>query len=303
MAKKAKEVTLTKSDNILLGNNTDLGKIKEDLEKYVDEKVNKVFIDELDKANRKLLREKSKKIFIKNIAIIILLLIIGFLTYLLYTNNYFDKFINKNNSEIKENTDIKKDEKEEKKEVKDEKKPTLDELKKEYNYLLDSYIITDKCSYLEDLYKGKLTDNLKKYFTLNSFDFDSLRKEEDYHIISNDTFKTAYEKLFDDDYRTGSFDYNGNSIRYVNMISSYMTTSFLEKEESLIKREVLDIKLEENKIIITTVEGLIKNNKLYNIVNMKEIEDYKEEDLLKYADDLNRVMYIFKNNKLVGFGK
>ena len=302
MARKKKEekIVLEKSDNILLGN-MDEKKVKEDLEKYVDEKINKVFIDELDKANRKLLREKSRKIFVKNIVIIVLLLIIGFLLYLLYTNNYFDRFFNNKNNVIEENNDVIKEEKKE--EVKEEKKPTLAELKKEYSYLLDNYVVSDKCNYLNDLYKGNLTNNLKNYYTLNSFDFDSLKKEDDYQIILNDTFKNQYLKLFNDNYSTTNFDYNGNNIRYINMISSYMTTSLLKKEESLIKREIADIKEEDGKILITTVEGFVKDNKIYNIMSNNEVNDYDENSLIKYADDLNRVVYIFENNKLIDFGK
>ena len=93
MARKKKtelQVVSTKEDNILLEEKVDGNKIKEELEKYVDEKINKTFIDELDKSNRRLLREKSRKIIVKNIVILILLAIIGFLIYLLFSNNYFE---------------------------------------------------------------------------------------------------------------------------------------------------------------------------------------------------------------------
>ena len=236
------------------------------------------------------------------------MLIIAFLTYLLYTNKYFDHLLSKSDNLQEEKIDVKKHE-EKKEEIKEKetkkevKKPTLDELKKEYANLLDGYTVSDKCSYLGDLYKGNLTSDLKKYFTLNSFDFDSLKKEEDYQIISNDTFKLAYEKLFNTDYNAGSFDYNGNSIRYVNMINSYMTASLLKKEETLIQREILDIKLDDNKVLITTVEGIVKDNKIYNILNNREIDDYEDGSLVKNRDDLNKVVYVFKDNKLISFSK
>ena len=53
MARKKTEdklITTTTKDNILLENNFDTEKMKGDLEKYVDEKINKVFVDELDVA-------------------------------------------------------------------------------------------------------------------------------------------------------------------------------------------------------------------------------------------------------------
>lgn len=302
--KKEETLALATKENILLGNNNNEN-LKNELKKYVDERINKVFVEELDKSNRKLLREKSRKIFIKNIIIILLLLIIGFLTYLLYTSNYFDHFFNKT-SEIKENTEVKEEEKKEetqKEEVKEEKVPTLTELKSKYGKLLDNYVISEKCAYLIDFYQGNLTSNIKHYFTLNSFDFTSLKKEDDYHIILNDTFKLAYERLFNGDYDSSSFDYNGNSIRYVSMISSYMSTTLLAKEDSLIKREISDIKEKDGEVLITTVEGLVKDGKLYTVVDDTLVEGYKEDNLLKYSDSLDKLVYTFKDGKLISLSK
>ena len=308
MAKKKKEVMqeLTTKENILLEKNIDDNKIKEDLEKYVDEKINKTFIDELDRVNRRLIREKSRKIIWKNITILILLAIIGFLLYLLFSNNYFDKYFNKNTKD----DIIEKDEpkKEEKIDVTPTpsptpKAPTLDELKKEYGSLLDNYYVTDTSSYLVDYYSGNLTDNLKKYITLNSLDFDTIKKEEDYQIISDEDFKKAYEKLFGDEYTPATFDYDDNKIRYINKMESYMTSEYLKKEESNIKREITDIKEDGNIVIISTVEGIIKDGKLYEIINNTEVEDYKEDNLVKYKDKLNKVIYTFKDGKLTKLDK
>ena len=73
MARKKKEELLitNNEDNILLDSKIDGAKIKEDLTKYIDEKVNETFINEIDKANKRLLREKTRKIWVKNIVIII----------------------------------------------------------------------------------------------------------------------------------------------------------------------------------------------------------------------------------------
>lgn len=302
--KKENELIIPENDNILLESRVEANKIKEDLKEYVDERVNKVFIDELDKANRKLLREKSKKIFVKNIVIIILLLIIDFLIYLLYSNNYFDKFFNKNSSEITENTSkTKEEEKEEETSEPKKQEVTLDDLKKEYASLLDNYIIHEKASYLNDFYEGDLSNNLKNYLTLNSLDFTSLTKEDDYNIISDDAFKLAYEKLFNSNYASLSFDYNGNTVRYVNPMTAYITTKLLNKENSSISREIKDIKVDSNKITITTIEGKILDDKLYNILTDKEITDYQKDSLLNYSEALNQVIYTFENSKLVSLSK
>ena len=85
--RKKEEITSveTNKENILLQNKMEVDDIRKELKEYVDEQVNKTFFEELEKANKKLIREKSRRIFWKNIIIIILLLIIGFLMYLLFS--------------------------------------------------------------------------------------------------------------------------------------------------------------------------------------------------------------------------
>ena len=314
MAKKKKDelmITDTKKDNILLEEKLDKETLCSELKDYVDERINHVFVEELEKTNKKLIREKSRRIFWKNVIIILLLLVVGFLVYLLYSNNYFDKYFNKDtNWEDKENQD-KKDNKEENKEEKEEDKeenkeekvPTLDELKEKYAYLLNNYYVTDSSVYLNEFYNGKLTNDLMKYMTLNSFNFATFEKEEDYNIIKESTFKMMFEKLFDSEYTSATFNYDDNKVRYVKQIEAYMTESLLVRENSNIKREIKDIKVDGEKIIITTVEGVVKDKELYNVLSNDLIGEYQDGSIIKYADKLNQVIYVFENEKLVDLSK
>lgn len=310
MVKKKKEETKAidtkkKTKNILLEEVVDVENIRKELKEYVDEKVNQTFIEELDKSNRKLIREKNKKIVWKNILIVLLLLIIGFLIYLLYSNNYFDKIFNNNSNQIEEKE--KKDNKEEEKDKNDKKEevkePTQEELKKQYASLLDNYYVTDNSIYLVNFYDGNLTNDMMKYMTLNTFDFSTFTREEDYNIIKESTFKIMYERLFNADYNSSSFDYEDNKIRYVKAMEAYMTSSILVREDSNIKREIKNITLDGNEIIITTIEGVIKDSKLYNVITNKEIENYQDDSLLKYEKELNKLIYKFKDNKLISLSK
>ena len=314
MARKKKEevqVIETKEKNILLEEKFDKEALVHELKEYVDERVNDTFFDELERTNKKLIREKSKKIFWKNIIIILLLLIIGFLVYLLWSNNYFDRYFTpNNNTEEKEKKEEKeeKDDNKEKEEKKDDKKeepktPTLDELKKEFGGLIDNYYVTDNSIYLSDFYEGKLTNDMMKYITLNSFNFNSLEKEEDYNLIKESSFKMMFNKLFIEEYTPSSFNYDENKVRYVKQMESYMSESLLIKEDSCIEREIKDIKVDGDKVIITTVEGVIRDNKLYNVLSNDLIGDIKDESLLKYEDKLNKVIYTFKDKKLISLSK
>ena len=73
---------------------SEINNIKEELTDYINIQIKKNFTEEVEKANKRLIREKNKKIFTRNLIIIILLFIIAFLLYLLYDNHYFDKYFN-----------------------------------------------------------------------------------------------------------------------------------------------------------------------------------------------------------------
>lgn len=262
---------------------------KEEIHDYIDSQVKKYFSDEIDKANKKVMRYKNKKIITRDIIILILLIIILYLLHLLYTLNYFNGFIN---NEKEKSVTVVSQEKEEKKEL------SLEQLKEKYSYLIDNITISENSSYLNDYYEGNLTDELKLYLTLNNINIDKLSKEDNYNIIDDDFMKKEYNKLFDSEYVEKSFEYNNIKVRYINKIKSYISDEILEKEESSIKREITDIKVEGSKISITTIEGIVKDNTLYSI-NNTEIDDFNEDSSLSgYEEDLNKITYIFEDNRL-----
>ena len=122
---------------------------------------------------------------------------------------------------------------------------------------------------------------------------------DDYNMFSDAIIKNAYENLFSDTYKSVSFNYDGNQIRYISKLNSYITNSILKKTDTNVKREIIDIKVDNDKVTITTIEGLVKDNKLYNVVNNTEIPDYKNDALTNYQDKLNKVTYTFDNEKLI----
>ena len=260
---------------------------KKEINDYIDEQVKKYFSDEIDKANKKVIRYKNRKIFFKNIIILILLVIILYLLHVLYTLNYFDGIIKTNNKqEISEEKEIIK------------KELSLDELKEKYSYLLDNITISETSEYLNDYYDGKLTDKLKLYLTLNNVDFKEIIVEDNYNIIDEELLKKEYNKLFDSEYKGIGFNYNDTEIRYISKMKSYITDDILEKDLSNIKREITDIKVDDNEVSITTIEGIIKDEILYDR-KMQEIDDYSEDSsLTDYKDDLTSITYIFNNKKL-----
>ena len=278
----------------------DLSSIKEELKDYVDLEIKKNFKGEIDRANRKLINEKNKKIYSRDIVIVLLLLVIVFLIYRLNSLGYFNKFfvdgqtINNNTNIVDNNSSNNNNNKSNENVVVE---PTLDELKNKYAYLLDNIVINEESSYKTDFYNGNLNDEIKRYISLNNVDFDKILYE-DYSIIDEELLKSEYDKLFDD-YSSGSFNYNVSKIRYIEKLKSYITNSILLKEESNIKREITNIKVDSNKVYITTIEGVVKDNKLFNVITLDEVKTYENDSLTNYKDSLNKITYVFLNNKLI----
>ena len=268
----------------------DVTKLKKELTNYVDTQIKRSFNEEVEKANKKLIREKNKKIFAKNIVIVILLCLVVFLVYLLNSVDYFDKFF------INEKEQPKIIEKEETKE--EVKVKTLDELKYEYSYLLNNIVISEKSEYIKDYYAGNLTSNLMKYITLNNMDLETFIVD-DYSVIDDEVLKEEYSKLFDNEYASDSFAYNNVKVSYIDKLKSYITNNILIKNTSNIVREIVNIEENDNDVIITTVEGLVKNKKLYNILTNAEVKNYKKDNIANYKKSLNIVTYTFNNDKLV----
>ncbi len=276
----------------------DLTTIKEELTDYINLEIKKSFNEETTKAYNKLIREKNKKIFFKNIVILLLLIIIGGLLYLLYENRFFDKYVTKEviiNKEVdnkppKEDTTLEPE--------KEDNKPSLEDLKEGYSYLLDNITINEKSTYLKDYYNGELSNELKLYLALNTANFDKFTKEDDNTIIEEKTLKEAYNNLFNDEFTNISFNYNGKKIQYFSKLNSYLSDSLLEYDKTNIVREIKDIKVDDKIVKIITVEGIIKDKKLYNIISNNEIKKYKNDSLLKYEDKLNLVVYTFNDEYL-----
>jgi hypothetical protein len=211
----------------------------------------------------------------------------------LYSNKVFNKYFSDTND--KETTTV--IEKEEKEEKKEEKKLTLEELIEKHSYLLDKVVISENSDYIEDYYSGNITNELKHYISLNNIDFKELSKEDDYNIIETSLIEKEYLELFGGKYEPVSFKYNSNKVRYLNKMESFVTDKVLEKNESNIKREIISVKEEGKKVIITSIEGIMKVDKLYKVDDSKKICD-KKCNLKDYEKDLAKVTYTFVDGKL-----
>ena len=72
----------------------------------------------------------------------------------------------------------------------------------------------------------------------------------------------------------------------------FVADGVFEKEDKTVNKEIIDINITDN-IVITTVEGIIKDGKLYNIISGEEVKNYKSDNLAKYEKNLTKVAYYF----------
>ena len=134
---------------------------------------------------------------------------------------------------------------------------------------------------------------------LNTIDFTSIKEEDDYKLINDNTFKKIYDTLFNEGYEATTFDYDGNKIGYLSSLAIYMLPKDIVKNDTLIEREIINIEEVDDEILITTIEGVIRDGKLYNVITNEEVEDFAHNSLTNYQDKLNKITYIFKDGKLL----
>ena len=274
--------------------------LDERLEKVVDQHLKKEVMDEIDKAHKKIIREKNRKIFVKNIFLVLFFAIIVFLVYLLYKDHYFDSYLNRN-YDVK--TEERASEGEDHLLLEEVPTVTFEDLKEEYASYLDPYVLMDGSSYIEDFYTGNLQPELLNYFSLAALDFEKVAKEDDYQMIDPSDLESMCTILFTEKCKKTNFDFNGNKVRYFEKLDAYVTDNMLERKESSIQREIIDIQEDGSKVVITTVEGILFDNQLYSVYPSEYIEDYNGEGLVSYQEQLNKVIYTFKDKKLVSIEK
>ncbi|MBR3210011.1 MAG: hypothetical protein IKF82_07105 [Bacilli bacterium] len=279
---KEKEVKQIKADDLL---DINVSGVKEELTNYmmnvIDKEVNKA----VEKSTKKLVRHKNIIIIRRDIYIVILLIICLFLGYCLLTKSDIDIDISSKRETLETtNSEVEKEES-----VSDEK----EELKEKYKHLTDDIFINEESPYLKDFYDGNLSDELKLYLAVNNINEDKIILEDDTLYIDEADLKEVYNLLFVDEFAPKSFKYGDLNFKYLSK-GLFLAEGKHSKEKTNIVKNIIDVKEDGDSLEITTVEGLIKDDKLYNIVSDKEVKNYKNDGLEKYESSLTKMNYNFE---------
>lgn len=292
--------------------------IKEDLTKKVKDQITKELIDDIKKdvsaivkedvrsdlkkeidreirnSSRRVLRGRRGKIFRRDIIIIVLLIIIGYLLYYMYNHNYINFTISSNMNDVGITNDKK-----------------VVSKKEDYSYLLDYVNVKLPLDNTNALYL--YTGNYKES-NINS----SIKLTMAYNLVNNDTFteediKNAYIKLFGNDknFKNTSFEYECKKFNYDESNNTYnlISNECINISSKEIIEKIINISEKDNKVIITTLLGIYDNSdkSLYNYKNLYNpiavdlnsnfnIEDYKNKlSMYKYTFIKDNVNYYFDN--------
>ena len=254
--------------------------VKEDVKNELTKELNR----EMKKENRRVLRGKRGKIFRRDIIIIILLAIIGYLVYYMYNHNYvsFNISSNMNNNVINNDKKIVSN-------------------KEDYSDLLNLVNVKLPIDNINSLYlynnnykEKDINDSIKLTMAFNSINKDEFTKEE---LIG------AYINIFgsSDNYKDTSFDYECKHFKYDSTTDSYVLTSNecnIESSKEIVEN-IINTEKNSDKITITTIVGIYDNmdKSLYNYKNIYEpvaSNVGSNFDIKKYQNKLNSYKYTFK---------
>lgn len=261
--------------------------IKNDVSAIVKEEVRedlkKEFEKEMKIENKRILRGKRGKIFRRDIVIIILLLIIGYLIYYMYNHNYVSFNINSNMN----NTSLTND------------KKTV-QVENDYSYLIDKTNVKLPFDNVNSLYLYMDTYSEE---TIN----DSIKLTMSYNNLLKDSFtslemKQSYIALFgtDSHFKNTSFDYECKHFKYDNETDTYSVVSnnCINISSKEILEKIIKISKKDEVITITTVVGVYDKN-LKTLYNYKNAFDpiatnlNNNFNITDYQDKLSTYKYTF----------
>lgn len=279
---KEKQESLDFEEKVSVQSQMDIGDIKDDLKEYMKARIDSEVSKAVEKANKKLIHHKNLIIIKRDITILLLIIMCAALIYNLY-----------NVSNI--NIDITKDKKIESENVKEKKDVTdssLEDKVKEHGFLLDDISLDEDSTYIKDFYEGNLTEEIKMYFALNKMDEEKISNEDGTVYIDESDLKESYNLLFDTEFEAKPFKYNELNFKHLSSKGLFWADGEFKKQDSDIHKEIINIEEKDDSITILTVEGIINDKKLYNILTKKEIKNF-DGSLKDYKETLTQVSYTF----------
>ena len=90
--------------------------------------------------------------------------------------------------------------------------------------------------------------------------------DEDLNYVDGEDLENAYNELFSEDVDFESFKYNNCNFNYLKKKNMFILDDKISRTTN-IKREIIDVKKDNDEITIITSEGVVIDKVVYNITN------------------------------------
>ena len=274
--------------------------IREDLYGEITNKINTESKKSLDKLEKRIIKYKNFSIFKRDLLILIFFIIILIETYVIIVNNYSIKKINdidKNVSEV--NKDIIDDNTNNHEEVKDKEWYINN-----YSYLMSNIKTNLKDNkyylYTNDYTIDTIDNSVKLNMAYQLLDKDKINNTDGVIKVSSSDLKDAYKKIFGSLNSFSNSNFSNDCINFIynESLDTYIAIDInCEYDNNTILEQIENIYEENNNIIIETLVGVLNEDDrtLNTLDGNKVINNYKNQDLSEYIDELNKRIYIFEN--------
>lgn len=266
---------------------------EESINELKDTFVNEVKLDvkeKISKEEKKLLRNKRWKIIRRDIFILFLIFVIGYLCYYIYKNNDKDVV-------VKKESNVKTEEV-----VKDK-----DWYIENYGYLI-SYTHLNLSSdnlnkfylYNQNYNVENINDSIKLTMAYNLIDKADIKLEDGKYIIDNNILKEAYNKLFNTTYKTTSFNIGCMTYNYKNKKYVAYETECTNINNYELVEDIINMYEEDNELVIETIMGVFSGSNLYNYTNLYSpinTSYNKDNSLSDFKGSLSSYKYTFEKEK------
>lgn len=275
-------------DDIKKELNEEKSKILEEINDMVEKQVEFRVSVRMREEEKRLVRGKNAKIIKRNILITILLVIVGYLAYCLYSVDYFklNKIEENKNISLKEENTIKDDSKD------------AESYIEKYSYLVDRMQIND--SDIFEFYsllptKDNIPNDLKLKIAYKNVDEEDKEKNQNLISFKSDNLHASLKSIFGDDvdFKDNSFMYNNTKFLYYN--DNYLGEEIDDSDYNFLYK-IYNARESDNLLIFDIVFcKLSSDNKLLDIQDKVILDNYNNEDLSDYVSILPRYQYTFEN--------
>lgn len=272
--------------------------IKNKIDEQIEFSVNKRMKEE----EKKITRGKTGKIIRRDIAIILLLGVIGYFGYCLYDIDYFNirtKVVVENKGINEEN---KNEEKENSTPIKEPEKEIYDSeyYIEKYGYLVDNLNVNDSAIYTlysTNMTKETIPNELKLKIAYKNLEDVSKQIDSTNNMITlnpNDLL-VSIQNVFGENATLNNemFTYNNTRFMYYNNV--YIGFQEENKEIGFLYK-IIDAKEEENKLVFEIIIAKKENNNLLNSNNEIILENYNNEDIELYKEQLTNYKITYEKD-------